>query len=900
MLNDNDLSLWFIKNNIPKQTQDVINGIRQSDPSRRVRSGTKNVSGSYPSKKMGVTIQFESHRNELPRIKTYEDDEDVLEFYDQPPTFKLSFRLKNGRPFAVLHVCDYFVIRRTCAGWEECKMSDDLPMLHEKCPERYLQGTDGIWRCPPGEEYAAQFGLYYHVRQSSEIHWIYQRNLNFLGYYLNLDTPIVNELARAHVNAVVASERRIKLSDMIKNRHPASTDDIYTMLATEELYVDLYSAPIAEPESVYIFTDKTVADALVVNEEHYINPLHEPCIVSMQMGTKINWDGQPFEVINIGETEVWLRSGENSIIHLKQSDIKQLIQDKKIACVESETKRIVNNSWKDIILQASPKELESANKEFSIASQFLNEASNLHDKCKSRHVYRIIQKYRNAEIEYGNGYVGLLPRHHKKGNYSFKLPQETLLLMTEVVKNEYEIPNKRKNVRAVFGVLNKQCELKGIVAPSYKTFREFVNKRPKFEQTRKREGSRAAYKYEPCYLELEMTTPPHGDRPFEVVHLDHTLLDIELIDSDGKNMGRPWLTIMTDAYSRRFLAMYLTYDSPSIKSCMMTIRECVRRFNRFPETIIVDGGREFQSIYFETLLAWAEATKKTRPIAKSRFGCVCERLFGTTNTEFVNNLAGNTQATKRVRTVTESVNPKKHAAWTLDFLFTEICKWAYEIYDSIEHPALHKSPREACTAGMERGGERLKRLVAYDEAFLYLSMPTRKNGMSKVIVNKGVKIGYLFYWNDKFRSPVVENTRVHIRYDPYNLGIAYAYINKKWEICYSAYYVQFKDRSEREIKMIAAELRRKHLLRSRKFNITAKMLANYITSVEVTETILIQRRRDIETRKVVTVINGSAQESYAATSIPTPMPCAVTGTPSADEYSFDGIVPDMQEIYEDF
>jgi hypothetical protein len=43
------------------------------------------------------------------------------------------------------------------------------------------------------------------------------------------------------------------------------------------------------------------------------------------------------------------------------------------------------------------------------------------------------------------------------------------------------------------------------------------------------------------------------------------------------------------------------------------------------------------SIYFESLLAWFECTLKHRPPAASRFSGVCERLFGTANTQFLYN-----------------------------------------------------------------------------------------------------------------------------------------------------------------------------------------------------------------------------------------------------------------------
>jgi hypothetical protein len=66
-------------------------------PSRRVQGRAKNVSGVYPSRKMGQTIQFESHTVELWAIYQMEHDPEVLEFYDQPPPFKIQYQNKTGR-----------------------------------------------------------------------------------------------------------------------------------------------------------------------------------------------------------------------------------------------------------------------------------------------------------------------------------------------------------------------------------------------------------------------------------------------------------------------------------------------------------------------------------------------------------------------------------------------------------------------------------------------------------------------------------------------------------------------------------------------------------------------------------------------------------------------------------
>src|SRR5262245_57969845 len=89
MLDQPQLKEWARKLNLSEQAERVIEQIRSSAPARRVQGRRGNVSGRYPSRKMGVTIQFESHRNELAAIYELEHDISVLEFYDQPPSIRL-------------------------------------------------------------------------------------------------------------------------------------------------------------------------------------------------------------------------------------------------------------------------------------------------------------------------------------------------------------------------------------------------------------------------------------------------------------------------------------------------------------------------------------------------------------------------------------------------------------------------------------------------------------------------------------------------------------------------------------------------------------------------------------------------------------------------------------------
>ncbi|MFL5657245.1 MAG: hypothetical protein ACJ8CB_24055 [Ktedonobacteraceae bacterium] len=84
MLNEEMFEVWCLQHHLSEQAKTIIQRIRSSPPSRLVRGAAGNVSGRYPSQKMGCTIQFESHRGELAFIYQMEHDPTVLEFYDQP------------------------------------------------------------------------------------------------------------------------------------------------------------------------------------------------------------------------------------------------------------------------------------------------------------------------------------------------------------------------------------------------------------------------------------------------------------------------------------------------------------------------------------------------------------------------------------------------------------------------------------------------------------------------------------------------------------------------------------------------------------------------------------------------------------------------------------------------
>src|SRR5216684_7915399 len=190
MLTTTQFQHWCLRLGFSPETCELLARLRASPPARRVRSRAHNVSGAYASRKMGCTIQFESHKVELWAMYVMEYDRAVLEYYDQPLVLPLRYTSSSARPVQVDHTPDFLVLSTDGAVLEEWKPEDRLQELSLSQPQRYQRDDQGRWRCPPGEETAARLGLRYRLRSSAELSPTYIRNLVFLeDYFFACDVP---------------------------------------------------------------------------------------------------------------------------------------------------------------------------------------------------------------------------------------------------------------------------------------------------------------------------------------------------------------------------------------------------------------------------------------------------------------------------------------------------------------------------------------------------------------------------------------------------------------------------------------------------------------------------------------------------------------------------------------
>lgn len=182
MLDKEKFNIWCRNLDLSPLTIGQIERIRSAPPARCVQSGIGNVTGIFnQSTKMPHSIQWESRTVEFPALMMMEFDDDVLEIWDQPPSFTINYKRADGaRMNGHLYTADFFVLRKNWAGWEEWKPEATLAKLAQKNPNRYYLGSDGRWCSPPCEEYAKSVGLSFQVHSSAEINWVLHRNYNLL------------------------------------------------------------------------------------------------------------------------------------------------------------------------------------------------------------------------------------------------------------------------------------------------------------------------------------------------------------------------------------------------------------------------------------------------------------------------------------------------------------------------------------------------------------------------------------------------------------------------------------------------------------------------------------------------------------------------------------------------
>lgn len=192
----------------------------------------------------------------------------------------------------------------------------------------------------------------------------------------------------------------------------------------------------------------------------------------------------------------------------------------------------------------------------------------------------------------------------------------------------------------------------------------------------------------------------------ERIEIDHTPFDLIVIDSLTKlPLGRPWLTLAIDSYSRMVMGFYVSFNAPSGHGVLQCLRRCIlpkdEWLARFPdikgewpahgimELIAVDNGMDLHSDALEAacqemgiqILFCGSKTPQHK-------GAI-ERFFRTMNMGLIHRLPGSVFSNVDQR---GDYPAEDNAVIDMETLLHLLTKWIVEVYNVTKHRGIGARP----------------------------------------------------------------------------------------------------------------------------------------------------------------------------------------------------------------
>jgi putative transposase len=203
-----------------------------------------------------------------------------------------------------------------------------------------------------------------------------------------------------------------------------------------------------------------------------------------------------------------------------------------------------------------------------------------------------------------------------------------------------------------------------------------------------------------------------------VGQIDHTLLAIIVVDDvERKPIGRPWITVLIDVWSRMVLGSYVSLDPPGTIGTALCIAHASLPKERwlaehgidavwpcwgFVQRIHVDNAKEFRGHTLRRACKEYGIGLEFRPVKKPEYGGHIERLMGTVAAE-IHALPGTTFSSPDERGEYDS---EGKAVFTLAELEVWLATWITQVYHQRLHRGIQRKPLALWEEGIRGTKER--------------------------------------------------------------------------------------------------------------------------------------------------------------------------------------------------
>jgi len=383
----------------------------------------------------------------------------------------------------------------------------------------------------------------------------------------------------------------------------------------------------------------------------------------------------------------------------------------------------------------------------------------------------------------------LISNASKRGKKGSRLDNTVEHIVSQVLEDLY-LNKQRYGFRKIYSKISRECKKLNLTAPHENTIRNRIESiNPKIA-IKARDGHKASQKQ---FNNFEGEFP-EGNYPLEVLQIDHTPLDIIVVDKmHRKPLGRPYITLAIDVYSRMIAGFYISLQAPgyfNVSQCLLNTfmqkdkflheQKVTGDWNIFglPRIIHVDNGADLVSSDMQRVCDEYGITLMKRPVARPQFGAHVERVLGTINKE-VHNLDGSTYSNIFDK---GEYNSEKNASYTIEDLTKWITQYIVNIYHKTYHHGIEMTPTEKYTLGIfgddkNAGTGVLPSIIDNFDDIKISLLPT----YFRTVQKNGIAIDGITYYSDVLRHwiGVKDDSKNKIKHkikrDPLNIQKIYFY-----------------------------------------------------------------------------------------------------------------------------
>lgn len=781
MLSEAQFDEWARRMQLSPDAQALLARIRSRPPERRVSNAAGNMCGAFASEKMGHTVQWESSTGERPLILLWEVDTSCLEMWDQSLTLKIKYVLPTGKQSGGRTVVDFIVLMKDWVGAVDYKTSAELCHLAIEQPYRWVQTGSKTWDQPPAREALQKMGLGYRVLSDHDVPHTLIRNIDFLRPRLMREVSIPPEGLNALLSRLEL-ERRVLLADAIAITGDASI--VYEGHFRRHWYLELRQEALALPDNTWVYRDQTAQqmfNALNRTRVHLLLDHVDPDLIPVR--SWVTWGGTPYQLLNRTPIEVFLLAPGQPLLQISHVDFRRLVRSSEITT--GATAQSTTAAGLEVLKCVTSAAIDEGIEKLTVLEAVRGGAKVSECGVPRRTYYDWKAEFHAGEARYGNGFIGLLPRHDLKGN---RMPrtEEAEVALLKIAFAWLREPVSRE-VSAGYAYYVALCERDFIQSRSLVSFNAAWNAENGYAKTVDREGARAAYPIKAPRttggLHLEQG-PPEGDSPFARVHIDHMISDTFCRRMNSTQLlGKPWLSIAIDAFTRWVLGLWISILPPSHASVMMVLRDIVRRHGKLPSLVVTDGGSDLKAKRVAKFLATYRSEHALRPASEPRFGNPIERLNLDINHHLTKVWLGSNEILKKPRMSSSSHDPRALSYLTVPMLAAHVEELLFRRYPDKPHAGLQCTVNEFLRSTAITQGTAWGIPVVFDEQLVFrtLAQPHKHGGLMRQ--RDGIRLNSYNYYADEIVGRDHEALQEAPLYDPEDPLYVQARLGGRWTRC---------------------------------------------------------------------------------------------------------------------